>query len=124
MVSYYYVPTTYQLTKWLVYFEKGYYYCKCFIWWLRDQQVHGHSLESFGNTVLFSIYYMKHDSIPFFKKTRKKTMFFKDSSRLKIYRQLKRLQRRLIFTIFIKEPAISAMKEAFFKRNEQCLTFQ
>ena len=42
-------------------------------------------------------------------------MFFKDSSRLKIYRQLKRLQRWLIFTIFIKEPTISAMKEAFFE---------
>ena len=43
-----------------------------------------------------------------------KTMFFKDSSRLKIYRQLKRLERLLIFTIFINEPTISAMKEAFF----------
>ena len=39
---------------------------------------------------------------------------FKDSSQLKIYRQLKRLERLLIFTIFLKEPAISAMKEAFF----------
>ena len=47
-------------------------------------------------------------------------MFFNDSSRLKIYRHLKRLQRRLIFQkpIFREEPTISAIKEApFFEAN-------